>query len=66
MNRIEHTVMLEATQMLLRKLQSRMPCCKTCNFMWTDGVCDKWKAKPPAETLKAGCDEWIDDQIPFS
>lgn len=52
--------------MMLRKLQSRTPSCGTCNFMWEkDGTCEKWKSKPPKEVLKIGCDEWIDDAVPF-
>lgn len=40
---------------------------KSCNdcTQYSQGVCQHWQAEPPPEVVKAGCDEWNWDEIPF-
>ncbi len=38
--------------------------CADCQ-QFQEGVCQKWNAEPPEETIKSGCEEWNWDEIPF-
>lgn len=38
--------------------------CESCGH-YSRGWCAKFDAAPPAEVIKAGCEEWAWDCIPF-
>jgi DNA repair protein RadD len=42
--------------------------CWSCSY-WSDvaapGTCRRWDATPPAEVQAAGCETWVEDDLPF-
>lgn len=64
MNRTELKTKIEMHQRELAHLTSIQPGCMFCGH-YAMPECDKWNAVPPPDVVKAGCDEWTYDGIPF-
>ena len=65
MNKTERTMKIEMLKRELRQLEVREPICNNCQYQQRRGMCDKWDSAIPAEVISTGCDEWLDDGIPF-
>ena len=64
MTRIELQVKQEALRTMLAQLDGIAVRCATCRHF--EGVsCVKYDATPPADVVKAGCDGWEFDEVPF-
>lgn len=60
----ELNIKKEALRTMLKRLEDIETSCLQCNH-YMAGKCVKFDATPPAEFLKAGCEEWEWDGIPF-
>lgn len=65
MNKTERTMKIEMLKRELAMLEQRATNCATCQHQQRRGMCDKWDSAIPEEVITTGCDEWLDDGIPF-
>lgn len=64
MTRNEHQAKVELYRRELRLLENIRITCNTCSQN-ASGWCNRFAAAPPEDVIKAGCDEWEWDGIPF-
>ena len=68
MNRAELQIKRDLFRRELKDLEAITVECFTCQHYSTQTgrqICVKFNVTPPNDVIKAGCDEWIHDPIPF-
>jgi hypothetical protein len=66
MNRQQREMKIELLRRELTFLELRSPACGNCEHYMGQSICQKAPHFPiPAEILPVGCDDWVDDGIPF-
>jgi hypothetical protein len=64
MNKAQIEMKIQMLEKELTYLKSRPMNCTTCENH-SAGFCKHWGEKVPADVIPAGCDEWLDDCVPF-
>lgn len=65
MNRTELKERIEMYDRELTRLRRIKTNCHSCMYFGSGGMCDRWGAQVPPEVQPEGCDDWIEDEIPF-
>lgn len=55
----------DALRVELDRLERHAPACTTCLYLDAAKSCLKFEARPPAEFLSVGCEQWVYDEVPF-
>lgn len=56
---------LQQQMEIIKSLPVATPCAACAHFSPDVGVCNKWAAIVPVEARAAGCEHWVDGEVPF-